>query len=218
MFALLSYEAVCLPLTTRFAAQTKPACPLRLLASVHSPPSHSAVPSCMNGQEREGTPCPPSTGLGLSESSLVALSIPAASPPKRRPKHCGLLATSDTRMEVMIVGAQSATPYLSRCSFNGGPVRPDFAARTCLLLGLLRLPCASVHTPPSHSVASAVALVVSAAGTRHRTQDRALERQGTRVDRASVAQRLSHWLARTRSYPSRAWLRPLHLVGTCGSA
>ena len=53
--------------------------------------------------------------------------------------------------------------------------------------GLLRLLCASVHTPPSHSVASAVALVVSAARTRHRTQDRALERQGTRVDRASVA-------------------------------
>ncbi len=123
------------------------------------------------------------TGLGLSESSLVALSIPAASP-SRRPKHCGLLAASGTRMEVIIVGAQSATPHLSRCSFNGGPVRPDFAARTCrtcLLLGLLRLPCASVHTPPSHSVASAVALVVSAARTRHRTQDRALERQGTRV-------------------------------------
>jgi len=47
--------------------------------------------------------------------------------------------------------------------------------------GLLRLPCASVHTPPSHSVTSAVAIVVSAARTRHRTQDRALERQGTRV-------------------------------------
>ena len=133
MFALLSYEAVCLPLATRFAAQTKPACPLRLLASVRSPTSHSAVPSCMNGQEREGTPCPLTTGLGLSESSLAALSAPAASPP-RRPKHCGLLATSGTRMEVIIVGAQSATPHLSRCSFNGGPVRPDFAARTCLLL------------------------------------------------------------------------------------
>ena len=166
----------------------------------------------MNGQEREGTPCPLTTGLGLSESSLVALSIPAASPP-RRPKHCGLLATSGTRMEVIIVGAQSATPHLSRCSFNGGPVQTLQLAHA-FSSGLLRLPCASVHTPPSHSVASVVALVVSAARTRHRTQDRALERQGTRVDRASVAPSLSHWLARTRSYPSRAWLRALHLVGT----
>jgi len=44
--------------------------------------------------------------------------------------------------------------------------------------GLLRLPCASVHTPPSHSVTSAVALVVSAARTRHRTQDRARSGKG----------------------------------------
>jgi hypothetical protein len=162
-------------------------------------------------------PCPLTTGLGLSESSLVALSIPAASPPQRRPKHCGLLATSGTRMEVIIVGAQSATRHLSRCSFNGGPVQTLQLAHA-FSSGLLRLPCASVRTPPSHSVASAVALVVSAARTRHRTQDRALERQGTRVDRASVAPSLSHWLTRTRSYPSQAWLRALHLLGTCGSA
>ncbi len=49
----------------------------------------------------------------------------------------------------------------------------------------------ALHTPPSHSVTSAIALVGGAARTRHRTQDGALARQGTRVALASVALPLS---------------------------
>jgi hypothetical protein len=116
-------------------------------------------------------------------------------------------------MEVMIVGAQSSISAFVAVLISWRPVRPDLQLAHAFSPGLLRLLCASC-TLRAHSVASAVALVGSAARTRHRTHDGALARQGTRVDRASVASRLSHWLARTRSYPSRAWLRPLHLVGT----
>ena len=115
-------------------------------------------------------------------------------------------------MEVMIVGAQSANSAFVAVLISWRPVQ------TCSS-HMPSPPASSVCCVPpctlrAHSVASAVALVGSAARTRHRSHDGALARQGTRVDRASVASRLSHWLARTRSYPSRAWLRPLHLVGT----